>query len=39
MAAAIAVFAGASMGPWFVKNALSSSGQLRLFSWPDYFKP
>ena len=34
-----AVFATASMGPWFIKDALSSSGQLNLFTWPDYSKP
>jgi spermidine/putrescine transport system substrate-binding protein len=33
-----AVFATASVGPWFVKNALSSSGELKLFTWPDYSK-
>ncbi|THB66267.1 MAG: twin-arginine translocation signal domain-containing protein, partial [Desulfovibrio sp.] len=33
------VFATASVGPWFVKNALSSSGELNLFTWPDYSKP
>jgi spermidine/putrescine transport system substrate-binding protein len=38
-AAGTAVFATASVGPWFVKNALSSSGELRLFTWPDYSKP
>ena len=31
--------ATASVGPWFVKNALSSSGELKLFTWPDYSKP
>ena len=34
-----AVFATASMGPWFIKDALSSSGHLNLFTWPDYSKP
>lgn len=34
-----AVFATASMGPWFIKDALSSSGTLNLFTWPDYSKP
>ena len=34
-----AVFATASIGPWFIKNALSSSGELKLFTWPDYSKP
>jgi spermidine/putrescine transport system substrate-binding protein len=34
-----AVFATASVGPWFIKNALSSSGELKLFTWPDYSKP
>jgi spermidine/putrescine transport system substrate-binding protein len=34
-----AVFATASMGPWFIKDALSSSGRLNLFTWPDYSKP
>jgi len=34
-----AVFATASMGPWFIKDALSSSGELKLFTWPDYSKP
>ncbi len=27
------------MGPWFIKDALSSSGTLNLFTWPDYSKP
>jgi spermidine/putrescine transport system substrate-binding protein len=34
-----AVFATASMGPWFIKDARSSSGELKLFTWPDYSKP
>ena len=38
-AAGAAVFATASVGPWFVKNARSSSGELKLFTWPDYSKP
>jgi spermidine/putrescine transport system substrate-binding protein len=38
-ATAAGVFATASMGPWFVKDALSSSGELKLFTWPDYSKP
>ena len=29
----------ASVGPWFIKDALSSSGELKLFTWPDYSKP
>lgn len=33
------LFATASVGPWFIKNALSSSGELLLFTWPDYSKP
>ncbi len=37
--AAAAVFATASVGPWFIKDALSSSGELNLFTWPDYSKP
>ena len=35
----LGVFATASMGPWFIKDALSSSGKLNLFTWPDYSKP
>jgi ABC-type Fe3+/spermidine/putrescine transport system ATPase subunit len=27
------------VGPWFIKDALSTSGELRLFTWPDYSKP
>jgi len=27
------------MGPWFIKDARSSSGKLNLFTWPDYSKP
>ncbi|MBW2583234.1 MAG: extracellular solute-binding protein [Deltaproteobacteria bacterium] len=38
-AAAAAVFATASIGPWFIRNALSSSGTLNLFTWQDYSKP
>jgi spermidine/putrescine transport system substrate-binding protein len=38
-AAGAAVFATASVGPWFIKNARSSSGELKLFTWPDYSKP
>ena len=34
-----AVFTAASVGPWFVKIARSSSGELKLFTWPDYSKP
>jgi spermidine/putrescine transport system substrate-binding protein len=34
-----AAFATAGVGPWFIKNALSTSGELRLFTWPDYSKP
>jgi len=34
-----AVFATASIGPWFIKDALSSSGTLKLFTWMDYSKP
>lgn len=34
-----AVLATASVGPWFIKNAMSSSGELKLFTWPDYSKP
>lgn len=37
--AGAAVYASASVGPWFVKDALSSSGTLKLFTWPDYSKP
>jgi spermidine/putrescine transport system substrate-binding protein len=37
--AGAAVFATASVGPWFIRNALSTSGELRLFTWPDYSKP
>ena len=33
------VFTTASVGPWFIRNALSSSGTLKLFTWPDYSKP
>lgn len=38
-AAGTAVFATASVGPWFIKDALSTSGELKLFTWPDYSKP
>lgn len=37
--AAAAVLATASVGPWFIKDAMSSSGELNLFTWPDYSKP
>ena len=37
--AGAAVFATASVGPWFIRNALSSSGALNLFTWQDYSKP
>lgn len=37
--AGAAVFASASVGPWFIKDARSSSGKLNLFTWPDYSKP
>jgi spermidine/putrescine transport system substrate-binding protein len=37
--AGAAVYASASVGPWFVKDARSSSGTLNLFTWPDYSKP
>ncbi len=37
--AGVAVGVTASVGPWFIKNARSSSGELRLFTWPDYSKP
>ena len=29
----------ASVGPWFIKDALSSSGKLKLFTWSDYSEP
>ena len=29
----------ASVGPWFIRDALSSSGELKLFTWSDYSKP
>ncbi len=38
-AAGVVVGATASVGPWFIKDARSSSGELRLFTWPDYSKP
>jgi spermidine/putrescine transport system substrate-binding protein len=34
-----AVGVAASVGPWFIKDALSSSGELKLFTWSDYSKP
>ncbi len=37
--AGAAVLVTASTGPWFIKNALSSSGELKLFTWSDYAKP
>ncbi len=37
--AGAAVFATASVGPWFIKDAFSTSGDLRLFTWSDYSKP
>ena len=37
--AGAAVGVTASVGPWFIKDALSSSGELKLFTWPDYSKP
>ena len=36
---AAAAGVAASVGPWFIKDALSSSGELKLFTWPDYSKP
>jgi len=36
---ALAAGVTASVGPWFIKDALSSSGELRLFTWMDYSKP
>lgn len=36
---AAAVGTVAAMGPWIVKDAFSSSGELRLFSWGDYIYP
>ena len=36
---AVATGVAASVGPWFIKDALSSSGELKLFTWPDYSKP
>lgn len=33
-----AIFATASVGPWFIKDARSTSGELKLFTWPDYSK-
>jgi spermidine/putrescine transport system substrate-binding protein len=37
--AGAAVFSTASVGPWFIRNALSTSGTLNLFTWQDYSKP
>ncbi len=37
--AGAAVMATSSIGPWFIKDARSSSGTLKLFTWPDYSKP
>jgi len=37
--AGAAVFSTASAGPWFIRNALSTSGTLNLFTWQDYSKP
>ena len=36
---AAAAGVAASVGPWFIKDALSSSGELKLFTWSDYSKP
>lgn len=36
---AAALGVAASVGPWFIKDALSSSGELKLFTWPDYSQP
>ena len=36
---AAAVGVAASVGPWFIKDALSSSGELYLYTWIDYSKP
>jgi spermidine/putrescine transport system substrate-binding protein len=33
---AAAAGAVASVGPWFVRDALSSSGELNWFTWEDY---
>ncbi len=33
-----AIFATATVGPWFIKDARSTSGELKLFTWPDYSK-
>ena len=38
-AAGAAVLASAGVGPWFIRKARSSSGELKLFTWPDYSKP
>ncbi|MBW2428817.1 MAG: twin-arginine translocation signal domain-containing protein, partial [Deltaproteobacteria bacterium] len=35
----VAAGVAASVGPWFIKDALSTSGELKLFTWPDYSKP
>ncbi|MEE4240934.1 MAG: extracellular solute-binding protein [Desulfopila sp.] len=37
--AGAALLATSSVGPWFIKDALSTSGTLKLFTWPDYSKP
>jgi len=34
-----AVGVAASVGPWFIKDALSSSGELLLYTWSDYSPP
>ena len=36
---AAAVGVAASVGPWFIKDALSSSGELLLYTWGDYSPP
>jgi len=36
---AAAAGVAASVGPWFIKDALSSSGELKLFTWSDYSPP
>ncbi len=35
----VAAGVAASVGPWFIKDALSSSGELKLFTWSDYSNP
>jgi spermidine/putrescine transport system substrate-binding protein len=35
----VAAGVAASVGPWFIKDALSTSGELILFTWSDYSKP